>query len=71
MALPINAGPEELFMKRWIFICVGLVILSLAVWGISRVTGSKGAGQQKQQTKPKPLVVTEKVKLARSPALSN
>jgi RND family efflux transporter MFP subunit len=49
-------------MKRWIFICVGLVVLSLAAWGILRVTHSKGAGQQKQQTKPKPLVVTETVK---------
>ena len=48
-------------MKRWIFICVGLVVLSFAAWGILRVTASKGSGQQKQ-TKPKPLVVTEVVK---------
>ena len=47
-------------MKRWIFICVGLVVLSFAAWGILRVTASKGSGQQKQ-TKPKPLVVTQEV----------
>jgi RND family efflux transporter MFP subunit len=51
---------EEQMMKRWIYICVGLVILSFAAWGI--LTGSRSAGQQKQQTKPKPLVVAQAVK---------
>jgi membrane fusion protein (multidrug efflux system) len=47
-------------MKRWTFICVGLVVLCFAAWGIFKVAGSKGAGQQKP-TKPKPLVVTQTV----------
>ena len=47
-------------MKRWTFICVGLVVLCFAAWGILRETGSKGAGQQKPM-KPKSLVVTQKV----------
>jgi RND family efflux transporter MFP subunit len=46
-------------MKRWIFICIGLAVLSVIAWGILRTTTSKSAGQQ--QTKPKPLVVTQKV----------
>jgi len=49
-------------MKRWMYICVGLVLVSFAAWGILNVGSSKGAGQQKQQTKPKPLVVTQTVK---------
>lgn len=47
-------------MKRWTFICIGLVILSLVAWGILRAPASKSAGQQKKM-KPKPLVVTQMV----------
>lgn len=45
-------------MKRWIYICVGLVIVSFAAWGILRAPASKDAGQPKKM-KPKPLVVTQ------------
>jgi RND family efflux transporter MFP subunit len=50
-------------MKRWIFICVGLVVLSFAAWGILR-SPTDSAGQKGKQTKPNPLVVTQKVELA-------
>ena len=49
-------------MRRWKLIVLGIVIVSLAVWGISRLTATPSA--KGQPTKPKPLVVTEKVKLS-------
>ena len=61
MSLPINAGPEDSFMKRWIFICVVLVVL-FGDWAFVGLYVSKGPGDQRQQTKPKPLVVTQPVK---------
>ncbi len=47
-------------MKRWPLIVLGIVIVSLAVWGISRLSGPQSA--KEQRTRPKPLVVTETVK---------
>ena len=49
-------------MKRWPLIILGIVILSMAVWGISRLTASQSTKEQRMR--PKPLVVTEKVKLS-------
>lgn len=52
---------EEILMKRWPLVVLGIVILSLGVWGISRLTASRSTKEQRMR--PKPLVVTEKVKL--------
>lgn len=47
-------------MRRWKLVIVGLVALSVVVWGLSRISGSRGAGQA-QQARPKPLVVTKAI----------
>lgn len=47
-------------MKRWIFIFVGLLTVSFAVWGFFRTKGTVHTGQK---AKPKPFVVTQTVKL--------
>ncbi len=49
-------------MKRWPLVILGIVILSIAVWGISRRTATQSTKDQRMR--PKPLVVTEKVKLS-------
>jgi RND family efflux transporter MFP subunit len=53
---------EEILMKRWPLVISGIVVLSLAVWGISKLTASRSTKEQRMR--PKPLVVTEKVKLS-------
>jgi len=50
-------------MRSWRIILLGVVILSSAVWGISRMTSSEATKQEKQASKPKPLVTTEKIRL--------
>ncbi len=49
-------------MKRWSLIVLGIAVLSLAVWGISRLIPSQSTKEQRMR--PKPLVITEKVKLS-------
>jgi membrane fusion protein (multidrug efflux system) len=50
-------------MKRWAFIIAGVIILALAVWGISRIIASKGSTENGLPKKPKPLVATQTVQL--------
>lgn len=47
-------------MRRWKLIVLGLVALSVVVWGLSRISGSRGAAQG-QQGRPKPLVMTKAI----------
>ena len=50
-------------MKRWAYIIAGVIILALAVWGISRIIASKGSAENGLPKKPKPLVATQTVQL--------
>jgi membrane fusion protein, multidrug efflux system len=50
-------------MKRWAYIIAGVIILALAVWGISRIIASKGSAGNGQPKKPNPLVATQTVRL--------
>jgi len=50
-------------MKHRTLICVGVIILFFAAWGILRITAFKDSATKGQRAKPKPLVVTEEVKL--------
>ncbi|MBI4962804.1 MAG: efflux RND transporter periplasmic adaptor subunit [Desulfomonile tiedjei] len=48
-------------MKRFLLIISGLLILSLAAWGVHRLNDSRALNQKNQRVKPKPLVVTQAV----------
>ncbi|MCX5863088.1 MAG: efflux RND transporter periplasmic adaptor subunit [Deltaproteobacteria bacterium] len=50
-------------MKRSVSIIAGVIILALAVWGISRIIASKGSAENGLPKKPKPLVATQTVQL--------
>jgi membrane fusion protein, multidrug efflux system len=50
-------------MKRWVFIIPGVLVIALALWGISRIGASRGTTETGQPKKPKPLVAVQSVQL--------
>lgn len=50
-------------MKRRRLLLFGLLVFFVAVWGLWRMTASRGTSQQEQKVKPKALVVTQTVEL--------
>jgi len=48
-------------MKRWLLICLGLLVLSLGIWGFSKLGITTGSARNQPQKRPNPLVVTQSV----------
>jgi membrane fusion protein (multidrug efflux system) len=48
-------------MKRWLLVCVGLLVLILGIWGLLKMATTAPSAKNQQPKRPKPLVVTQSV----------